>query len=92
MRQWVARFDLYRANSALTRWTEECDQRLHRLMSYVHCTLSHRMTGWIGDGPEDLDLHVYADANFGVTGGKATSGVQVNIEGPTVAFRSRQRP
>ena len=81
----VARLDLYRAISGLTRhltrWTEECDRRLHRLMSYVHCTLSHRMAGWIGDQPEDLDLHVYADANFGVTGGKATTGVHMNIEG-----------
>ena len=86
----VARFDLYRAIAGLsrhiTRWTEECDKKLHRLMCYVKCTLEHKMTGWVGGDMKDLDLHVYADANFGTAGGKATTGVHMNVEGPKTCF------
>ena len=33
-----------------------------------------------------LNIHCYADANFGTDGGKSTSGVQVQFEGPRTCF------
>ena len=49
----VARPDLLRAvghlSCYLTRWSPECDRRLHRLMCYVHSTLDMKTYGWIGD-------------------------------------------
>ena len=35
---------------------------------------------------EDLDLHCYPDANFGRDGGKSTTGVQLQVEGPGTCF------
>ena len=65
----LARFDLLRAvaNLAryLTKWTKEMDLRLMKLMQYIKSTLGYRQTGWIGDPVESLNLHLYADANFG---------------------------
>ena len=62
------------------------DLRLMKLMQYVKSTLSYRQTGWIGDPIAGLNLHLYADANFGGSMGKSTSGVQLNIEGPRSSF------
>ena len=86
----LARFDLLRAvaNLAryLTKWTKEMDLRLMKLMQYIKSTLSYRQTGWIGDPVEQLNLHLYADANFGGSLGKSTSGIQLNVEGPHWSF------
>ena len=86
----LARFDLLRAVANLaryiTKWTPEMDLRLMKLMQYVKCTLSYRQTGWIADPVASLNLHLYADANFGGTLGKSTSGIQLNIEGPHSSF------
>ena len=64
----MARFDLLRAVCQLacciTKWTEECDHRLHRLACYIHRTKPHRMVGWVGDPANALSLHLYADADF----------------------------
>ena len=62
------RFDLLRAITflacQLTKWTDQCDRRLHRLMCYVKWTIFHEQVNWIGDQLIDLRLHLYADANF----------------------------
>ena len=54
----MARFDLLRAVCHLacfiTKWTPECDKRLHRLACYIHSTKSHRMVGWVGDALADI--------------------------------------
>ena len=64
----VARFDLLRAvghlSRFLTKWTDECDLRLDKLMRYIKTTLHYRMTGWVGDDIRSINLHLYADANF----------------------------
>ena len=86
----LARFDLLRAVANLaryiTKWDREMDLRLMKLMQYVKCTLSYRQTGWIADPVASLNLHLYADANFGGSLGKSTSGIQLNIEGPHSSF------
>jgi hypothetical protein len=64
----MARFDLLRAVNHLacfiTKWTPECDKRLHRLVSYIHSTKHYRMVGWVGDPISAVKLHLFADADF----------------------------
>ena len=81
----LARYDLLRAVASLarfiTKWTPECDRRLERIMNYVKSTLSYRQIGWVGDDISELNLDLYADANYGTHGGKSTSGVQLHVDG-----------
>jgi len=53
-----ARLDLLRPICHLachiTRWSTECDRKLHRLMCYIHSTYHHRMVGWVGDDLDDV--------------------------------------
>ena len=68
----LARFDLLRAVSHLatfvTKWTSECDRRLHRLIGYIKATRHYRMVGWVGDKLEQLQPHMFADAVFAEIG------------------------
>ena len=63
-----ARLDLLRAVSHLacyfTKWTPECDRKLHRLVCYIHSSYHVRMVGWVGDPLERLEPHMFADADF----------------------------
>ena len=58
----LARFDLLRAVCHIacfvTKWTSDCDKRLHRLVSYISSSKSYRMVGWVGDPIQNLDLHL----------------------------------
>lgn len=67
----VARYcrgDLLRAVSAtatrVTQWNERDDEKLTRLISYMHNTSELRKIGFIGDALKDLRLVLYTDANF----------------------------
>ena len=88
----LARLDLLRAVCHLacfiTKWTPECDRRLHRLVSYIHTTKSQRMVGWVGDCVPNIALHLYADADFaGCTDTKrSTSGVHLAMHGPHTCY------
>ena len=57
-----ARFDLLcavaRLAQKISKWTEECDLALHRLMSYIHSTLSYRMVGYVGEEVHHVQVHV----------------------------------
>ena len=44
------------------------------------------MVGWCGDDLDSIDLHAYTDANLGTDGGKSTTGVQLQVEGPNTCF------
>ena len=63
-----ARQDLLRAIAALarkvTKWRPMQDVQLHRLVSYVKSTLSHRQYARAGDSIEDLEFHLYTDADL----------------------------
>ena len=54
----IARPDLLASVNVLardvTRWTIACDDRLLRLISYIHCTKHWCMKCLVGDEPEDL--------------------------------------
>ena len=85
----MARFDLLRAVNHLacyiTKWTVDCDRRLHRL---VHATKHHRMVGWVGDPFDKVGLHLFADADFaGCTSTKrSASGYHLQLQGPSTWF------
>ena len=75
-----ARPDLIRACTHLalyvTKWDHRCDQTFHRLMCYIHSTLGWRMIGWSGDELEDVQPHLFADADFAgcAVSSRSTSG------------------
>ncbi len=88
----LARFDLLRAINNLagyiTKWTPECDKRLHRIMCYVHTSLHYRMVGWVGDKADQLQPHLFADADFAgcPESQRSTSGLHLAIRGPATCF------
>ena len=88
----LCRYDLLRAVCYLatfvTKWTSECDRKLHRLVCYIHSSKHHRMVGWVGDNPGVLRPHLFADADFaGCTATqRSTSGYHFAIRGPHTCF------
>ena len=78
-----ARFDLLCAVAKLaqkiSKWTAECDLALHRLMSYIHSTLEHRLVGYVGDQRSEVQVHLYVDADFAgdPSSKKSTTGVHL---------------
>ena len=56
----LARFDLLRAINNLaayiTKWTPDCDKRLHSIMCYVHSTLKHRLVGLWAISQRNYDI------------------------------------
>ena len=84
----MAHYDLLRAVSSLatmiTRWDEDCDRRLHRLVCYIHSSYDRFMYGWICDPLESLEISVYADADFaGDVTMKSTTGAYVCLRCPS---------
>ena len=88
----VARPDLLRAighlSCYLTKWTPECDRRLHKLMCYVKSTVDYVYVGWVGDPVEKIRLHLFSDADFAgcQTTNKSTTGVYMALEEPNTCF------
>ena len=87
-----ARFDLLcavaRLAQKISKWTTECDMALHRLMCYIHSTLSFRMIGYVGDDRNTVRVHVYADADFAgdPSTKRSTTGVHLCLRGPLTYF------
>jgi hypothetical protein len=80
--------DLLRATCALARrvskWTTECDRRLHRLVSYMHLTVNHKQYAYVGDEFSQCTIALFADADYAgdKTNSWSTSGVFIAIVGP----------
>ena len=87
-----ARLDLLRVVCYLaryiSRWDQSCDRRLYRLVCYINSTLHVRMTGWVGDAPSDIGLHLFADADFAGDSktSQSTSRLHVTLFGPTTVY------
>ena len=87
-----ARLDLLRAVCHLaqfiTKWDEDCDKRLYRLVCYINSTLHVRMTGWVGDNVESISPHLFADADFAGDSklSRSTSGTHLCLLGPNTVF------
>jgi hypothetical protein len=64
----VHRFDLLRPvcwlATKVTKWSKTCDIALHRLVSYINCSLDVAWYGWVGDKWDETELIIYADANW----------------------------
>ena len=88
----MCRFDLLRAVCALaqrvTKWDGECDRKLHRLMAYVKATLGKRLVGYVGDAADEVQPHLYTDADLAGCGEtqRSTSGVFHCLRGPRTSF------
>ena len=87
-----ATLDLLRAVCALaqfiTKWDEQCDLRLYRLVCFIHNSYHIRMTGWVGDAPAQLVPHCFADADFAgcAKTSRSTSAVHLCLLGPNTVF------
>lgn len=88
----MCRLDLLRPICALaalvTKWTEECDERLPKLMSYVHSTSDKELMGYVGDELSGVMPHLFADADLGGCGttSRSTSGLFMAVMGPNTFF------
>ena len=64
----MARYDLLHSRQILackiTKWTKQCDQRLFRIVSYIHQSIDISMFGWVGDRSADWRIWLYTDADF----------------------------
>ena len=87
-----ARPDLLRAVCVLarriTKWDDDCDKRLLRLVAYINSTLHYRLKGWIGDPPGKLEQHYFSDADFAgcLHTQRSTTGAFAAICGPNSMF------
>ena len=87
----MARFDLLRAVQGLaarvTKWSEECDKALHRLVCYINSSLDYKAQAFIGDAVEDCNLWLFADADHaGEYDNRSTSGCVLVLVGPNTYF------
>ena len=88
----MARYDLLHSCQILackiTKWTKRCDQRLLRIVSYLHQSLELTMFGWVGEDSKDWRLWLYTDADFAAdkSTSKSVSGVFCAMYGPTTFF------
>ena len=69
-------------------WSRNNDKQLHRLICYINSTKSHRLVGSVGDGPRELHLALYVDADFAgeKIDSKSTSGGYLVLKGPKTFF------
>ena len=92
-----ARHDILRAVNKLMldihTWVAECDNRLYRLVCYVHSSLRYRMIGWV-EVPNSPSLgtighiNMFTDADLLRCGRtqRSTTGVHLEIAGPVAKF------
>ena len=84
----VARWDVLRAINRLvcffTKWTTDCDRKLHRLVAYHNETKNVQMIGWVADSLAGISLDLFADADFAgcVSSQRSTSGAFLCWKGP----------
>ena len=64
----MARPDLLRTVSYLarflTKWNEDTDKRLQRLMSYIHHSYSYRMYAYMGEDQPTFTMDIYSDSDY----------------------------
>ena len=64
----MARLDLLRAIGhlarKLTQWIGLEDKKLRKIIEYIHSSYDLRLTGFVGDEPEQLSLVQYSGADY----------------------------
>ena len=92
---WVARLarpDLLKPITALARhvqsWTRNCDKQLFRFICYMHSTPDLKLSGYINDPLDKVELCLYVDADFAGSreDTKSTSGGFLVLKGPNTFF------
>ena len=84
----IARYDFMWTVNMLarevTRWTQACDRRLHRLICYMHQTAEYAQLCFVGDSPSKCWLAMFSDASFAgdLRDSKSTSGGILCLVGP----------
>ena len=84
----MARPDLLRPvaylASCVTKWTLQNDRDMHQMFCYVASTLDYKTVSWCGDKMKDLQLKLFADADFAgcQRTQRSTSGVCMFLVGP----------
>ena len=84
----IARYDFMWTVNMLarevTRWTQACDRRLHRLVQYMHQTAEYAQLCFVGDAPGKCWLAMFSDASFAgdLRDSKSTSGGILCLVGP----------
>ena len=84
----IARYDFMWTVNMLarevTRWTQACDRRLHRLVQYMHQTAEYAQMCFVGDSPSQCWLTMFSDASFAgdIQDSKSTSGGVLFLAGP----------
>ncbi|CAE7231161.1 unnamed protein product [Symbiodinium sp. CCMP2592] len=70
------------------KWSRNDDKKLLRLISYIDSTKTHRLVGAVSDGPRELHLALYVDADFAGErdDAKSTSGGFLVLKGPNTFF------
>ena len=87
----MARYDLLRAVQGLaarvTKWSQDCDKALYRLICYIHSTLDYKLQSFIGDKITECKLWCFADADHaGEYDNRSTSGCILILIGPNTYF------
>ena len=61
---------------SITKWTEACDKRLNRLISYIHHTCEYKEYCYVGNTAKQCRLGLFQDSNFlgDLEDSKTTSG------------------
>ena len=49
---------------AVTKWTKACDERLARLISYIHHTSEYRQYGYVGNTAQQYRIGLFQDSDF----------------------------
>ena len=71
---------------SVTKWTQACDKRLARLMSYIHHTHGYRQYCHVGNTAQHYRLRLFQDSDFagGLEDSKSTSGGVLCILGSRI--------
>ena len=61
---------------SITKWTNACDKRLNRLISYIHHTCEYRQYCYVGNTAKQCRLGLFQDSDFAgdLEDSKSTSG------------------
>ena len=62
---------------SITKWTEACDKRLARLISYIHHTSEYRQYCYLENTAQQCRLRLFQDSDFAgdIEDSKSTSGL-----------------
>ena len=87
----MARFDLLKPVGSLarliTRWGEDSDDALDKLIAYVRQTLDLKLIGYVGDAMNKVRLDMYSDADFaGMASQHSTTGGHLMLAGANTRF------